>query len=178
MSPQKIQYTTTPLSKSVGLSDAALFFAGPSLLVWLSTENLPLGLLIGCIGLIAIAIVKGISRHRSSMRSFSDAKAHLLANGFQADMELRPLFVIDSAGKKIAFMYLQAMSYEIYGMHDILGCEHQWVNKANANGQIAKTQNVLIFKTRNVHQPIYKFQTYNHATGELWLARINALLNS
>ncbi len=112
------------------------------------------------------------------MRSFSEAKAHLLANGFQADMELRPVFVIDSAGKKIAFMDLQAMSYDVYDMQDILGCEHQWINKENKNGGMTKTQNILVFKTRNVHQPLYKFRPFDHATGELWLARINALLNS
>lgn len=178
MSQKKIQYTTTPLSKTVGLFDMAFFVAGPGLLAWLITGDSSTGLLFGCGGLTAIAIVKGISRHRSSKRSFSEAKAHLIANGFKADMEFRQLFVIDSVGKKIAFMNLQAMSYEVYDMHDILGCEHQWISKANTNGQMEKTQNILIFKTRNVHQPLYKFRVFSHATGELWLARINALLNS
>jgi hypothetical protein len=156
----------------------AAFVAGPSWLTWQISGDSSAGLLVGCGGLAAVAIVKGIGRHRSSKRSFLEAKAHLLANGFRSDMEFRQLFAIDSVGKKIAFMDLQAMSYEVYDVHDILGCEHQWVNKANTRGDIAKTQNILVFKTRNVHQPLYKFQVFDHARGELWLARINALLNS
>lgn len=178
MSPKKIQYTTRPLSRTVGLFDTAAFIVGPGLLAWQISGDSSLGLMVGGGGLVAVAIVKGIGRHLSSKRSFLEAKAHLLANGFRADMEFRQLFAVDSVGKKIAFMDLQAMSYEVYDMRDILGCEHQWVNKANANGQVEKTQNVIVFKTRNVHQPLYKFRAFDHGTGELWLARINALLNS
>ncbi|ELX11340.1 hypothetical protein Jab_2c34590 [Janthinobacterium sp. HH01] len=70
------------------------------------------------------------------------------------------------------------MSYQIYDRADILGCEHQWVNKSNSNGQLSKTENVLVFKTRNAQQPLYKIRLYDHATAELWLARMNAVLNS
>ena len=70
------------------------------------------------------------------------------------------------------------MSYQVYDRWDILGCEHQWVTKSNSNGQLSKTQNVLVFKTRNAQQPLYKIRLFDHATAELWLARINAVLNS
>ncbi|MDR7047765.1 hypothetical protein J2X54_000200 [Duganella sp. 3397] len=178
MSPKKSQYPTRPLSKTLGLFDMAVFVVVPGLLAWQITGDSSEALLIGCGGFVVIAVVKGIRRHLSSKGSFADAKKHLQANGFRVDMEFRQLFAVDSVGKKIAFMDLQAMSYEVYDMKDILGCEHQWVNKTTANGQIEKTQNVIVFKTRNVHQPLYKFRAFDHGTCELWLARINALLNS
>jgi hypothetical protein len=74
MSPKKTQYTTRTLSKTVSLFDMAAFVVAPGALAWQITGDSSEGLLVGCGCFAAIAIVKGVGRHLSSKRSFSDAK--------------------------------------------------------------------------------------------------------
>jgi hypothetical protein len=178
MTFEKIQYPAAPLSKPLGLMDLTLFVVGPGLATWLITSDYSTALLYGFYGFVVMAIVKSIARYRSLKRSFVEAKAHLTAQSFKTDLEFSTHFAIDSAAGKIAFVEPLTMSYDLYDMVDILGCEHQWINKSDSNDRLTKKNNVLIFKTRNPHQPLYKFGVLSHATGELWLARINALLNS
>jgi hypothetical protein len=178
MHVEKIQYTTKALSSGVGMVDFTLLVLGPGIVTWAMTSDTTLGLLVGSAGLVVAVIIRTIVRHFSSNRSFAEAKAHLLENSFETDFELPRQFAIDSSKKKIAFVSTTTMTYEMYDMNDILGCEHQWVNKSGTGGRIEREKNTLIFRTRNPKQPQYKFQIMSHSQAELWLARINALLNS
>ena len=178
MQVKKVQFTTTPLSKAIGLVDLMLFVLGPGLVAWLVTNDSITSLLYGLGGFAIIALLRSVARYRSQKISFSNAKAHLRNNGFAPDLEFGHMFVVDSTAKKIAFMSLVTMEYEIYSMNEILSCKHQWVSGAGSNGNVRKQKNFLVFNTTNPHNPIYKFWTFDHATGELWMARINAMLNS
>ena len=174
----KVQFTTTPLSKPIGPLDALLFVLLPGLAAWLVAEDSFTGFVFGAGGFAIIALVKTVARYRSAKLSFARAKVHLKDNGFNPDLEFGHMFAMDSASKKIAFMSLASMEYEIYPAREILSCEHQWTSTPSSNGQILKKQNYLVFNTTNPHSPLYKFRTFDHATGELWLARVKAVINS
>jgi hypothetical protein len=177
MAFEKIQYTTTRLSRTIGMVDMLFFVGGPSLAGWLLTKDSSTALLYGFYGFIGVALLRGIARYMSSRRSFLEAKSHLLQHGFNADLEIARNFSIDTIAGKIAFMQLATMSYDLYDTFDILGCEHQWIEKHDSNGRLTKEKNVLVFRTRNPHTPLYKFNFFSHEQGELWLARVNAVLN-
>jgi hypothetical protein len=178
MQVEKTQYTTKPVSNQVGMVGLTLLIGVPGILAWALTSDATVAVLIGIGGLAVAAVIGAVARHRNSNRSFTEAKMHLLANGFETDFELPRQFAIDSSQKKIAFVSPATMTYEIYDMNDILGCEHQWVNTSGTGGRIEREKNTLVFKTRNPKQPQYKFMILSHSQAELWLARINALLNS
>lgn len=178
MQVKKVQFTTTPLSKPIGLMDLILYVAAPGLAAWFVTDDSLKGLLYSAGGFVLVALVKSIARYRSQKTGFADAKNHLAKNGFTPDLEFGHAFLVDSVAKKIAFVSLTTMEYEIYQAREILSCEHQWVSEPGSNGHLKKKQNFLVFNTTNAHSPIYKFWTFDHATGELWLARMNAVLNS
>jgi hypothetical protein len=178
MTFENIQYTSTPISSAIGLVDLALFVAAPGLAAQAIYSSTTVALLSGLAGFTALALVRSVRRYYSVKSSFAEAKVHLAARGMSADLEFAEQFAVDSVTGKIAFVTPLTMSYQIYDRSDILGVEHQWVTRTSTNGRLSKTQNVLVFKTRNVQQPLYKIRMFGHPTGELWLARMNAWMNS
>lgn len=178
MTFESIQYTSQPLTSSVGLVDMTLFVAGPGLAAHAILDSAAVTFLSAVAGFIIVATVKSVRRYFSVKRSFAAAKAHLAARGMNTDFEFAEQLAVDSAAGKIAFVTPLSMSYQVYGRSDILGVEHQWVTRSGTGGRLSKAQNVLVFKTRNAHQPLYKIRMFDHATAELWLARMNAWLNS
>jgi hypothetical protein len=125
---------------------------------------------------------------RESAKSFLDAKRQFAKQGFNAELEHSPQLLIDSKAKKIAFVETGNALYDLYDLSDILGWEHQWLNKSKTSysglsGRTTTTKseqanNVLVFKTNNVHKPLVKVAIPSYAQGELWMARLNALINS
>jgi hypothetical protein len=178
MAFNNVQYTTVPLAKTMGLIDLAVFVALPGCVAQALSDDTSTVMLASLAGFAVIATIRGMRRHFSLKTSFATAKAHLEKHGIKADLELRRELAVDSVSGKIVFVTPGTMSYQVYDRTDILGCEHQWVTKSNSNGQLSKTQNVLVFKTRNAQQPLYKIRLFDYATAELWLARMNAVLNS
>lgn len=175
---ENIQYTTVPLSSAIGLLDLTIFVAVPGLIAQMTSNDTTTTALSAFGGFLMLATIKSVRRYFSTKSSFFAAKEHLAQRGIKADLEFAHQLVIDSVAGKVAFVTPATMSYQLYDRTDLLGCEHQWVVKSNASGRLSRTQNVLVFKTRNAQQPLYKIRMFDHATGELWLARMNAVLNS
>lgn len=178
MAFENVQYTTVPLTSSVGLLDLAVFVALPGCAAQVLLADTTMAALASSVGFAAIVTVKSVRRYFSMKSSFTAAKQHLAQRGIKADLEFAHQLAIDSVAGKVAFVTPATMSYQVYDRADLLGCEHQWVTRSNTSGRLSKTQNVLVFKTRNAQQPLYKIRMFDHATGELWLARMNAVLNS
>lgn len=178
MAFENVQYTTVSLSKPIGLLDLVVFVALPGGAAQAISNDTTIAILAAVAGFAAIAVIKSVRRYFSLKTSFAAAKAHLAKQGINADLEFPHELAVDSVSGKIAFVAPATMSYQIYDRADLLGCEHQWVTKSTSNGRLEKTKNVLIFKTRNAQQPLYKIRVFDHATAELWLARMNAILNS
>jgi hypothetical protein len=178
MTFKTVQYTTMPLGGSIGLLDLAIFVAAPGLIAQLVIGDTTTTVVVAVSGFFLLAVAKAIQRHLSSKRSFKAAKQHLAQHGVSVDLEFSQQLAVDSSSGKIVFVAPAAMSYQIYDRNDFLDCAHQWVSTSGPNGQLTRTQNILVFKTRNPQQPLYKIRMINHATAELWLARINAVLNS
>ncbi len=124
---------------------------------------------------------------RSQWKCFADAKAQLTKQGYQTDFEIKPLLAIDSKAWKIIFLDPMGGFYDLYGFSDIVHWGHQWVNKANTvqniwDGRIkylkdSKVSNVLVFQTKNPHQPLYKITLLGHEIGENWMAKLTAMMN-
>ncbi|MEV4780481.1 hypothetical protein [Burkholderia sp. LMU1-1-1.1] len=178
MAFENVQYTTVPLTQTMGLIDLAVFVALPAFAAQALSDDTTTVVLASVAGFAVIAAIRGVRRYFSLKRSFATAKAHLKKHGIRTDLELRHELAVDSVSGKIVFVAPATMSYQVYDRSDILRCEHQWVTKSNSNGQLSKTKNILVFKTRNAQQPLYKIRLFDHATAELWLARVNAVLNS
>jgi hypothetical protein len=178
MAFENVQYTTTQLSKPISLIDLVIFVALPAGCVQGLSGDTTMAALAALSGFAVIAVIKAARRYFSLKTSFEAAKVHLAEAGIKVDLELPHQLAVDSSTGKIAFVAPANMSYQIYDRSDLLGCEHQWITKSDSRGQLSKSQNVLIFKTRNAQQPLYKIRVFDHATGELWLARINAVMNS
>lgn len=178
MAFENVQYTAVPLSRTMGLLDLAMFVAAPGFIVQMVSGDTSTAAWTAFAAFLMLAAVIGVRRHISLKRSFAAAKQHLAEHGIKVDLEFARQLAIDSSAGKVAFVTPDTMSYQVYDRADILGCEHQWVTKSDTGGRLSKTQNVLVFKTRNAQQPLYKIRTFDHATGELWLARMNAILNS
>jgi hypothetical protein len=178
MAFDNVQYTTVSLSKPIGLLDLAAFVALPGCVAYGISNDMTVAALASVAGFAVIASIKSVRRYFSLKTSFAAAKAHLAKRGINADLEFPYELAVDSVSGKIAFVVPAAMSYQVYDRADLLSCEHRWVIKSSTNGRLSKTQNILVFKTRNAQQPLYKIRVFDHATAELWLARMNAVLNS
>jgi len=91
---------------------------------------------------------------------------------------------IDTKNRKAVF-FSGGNGYDVYDLADILGWEHQWVNKTStekgafgvARSTTRRAENVLVFKTNNPQKPIYKVGLRSHADGEVWMARLSAIIN-
>jgi hypothetical protein len=187
MAFEKIKYLTTSVQKPNFTKLCLLWGVVPFLAGWLFLGGGGWGVLVAIAGMIVGILLSGYKIMRAQRKSFSDAKAHFVKQGYQADFELKTLLAIDSKARKIAFIDHIAGSYDLYDFSDILGWEHQWVNKANTvrnvwDGRItylkdSKTNNMLVFQTKNPHQPLYKFAILGHANGETWMARLNAMMS-
>lgn len=121
----------------------------------------------------------GVVLKRESAKSFIEAKQQLSSQGFHADFEHSPQLLIDSNAGKIAFVETGNAAYDLYNLSDVLSWDHQWVRKggAKAGSKVEQIENVLVFKMKNPHKPLAKVYIPNHAYGELWMARLNALFN-
>lgn len=177
MTFENIQYTTVPLSSPIGLLDFIIFVAVPGLAAHAIYGDTATTALSAVGGFLALAVIKSVRRYFSTKTSFAAARRHLAQHGVHVDLEFAQQLAVDSAAGKIVFVSPISMSYQVYDRNDLLGCEHQWVTRSSTNGQLSRTQNVLVFKTRNPQQPLYKIRVFDHATAELWLARMNAVLN-
>ena len=135
-------------------------------------------------GLTGIRIVVG---SKDWGRSFGQAKTHMTKQGFQVDFTYSPRLLIDAQNRKLALVSPGAGSYDFYDLTDILGWEHTWMNKsapliANISGRATrlihtKEDNMLVIKTNNPDNPLYQFPIGSYDNGQLWLARLNALIN-
>lgn len=121
----------------------------------------------------------GVVLKRESAKSFIEAKHKLSSQGFRADFEHSPQLLIDSSSTKIAFVETGNAAYDLYNFSDVLDWEHQWINKkgTKAGSKAEQIENVLVFKMKNPHKPFAKVYIPNHAFGELWMARLNALFS-
>lgn len=117
---------------------------------------------------------------------YGAAKADLAKRGHNADFQIGNA-LIDSKARIFAFVDLAAKTYDFYSAHDILGYEHQWVDKIDASTNVwgdkirantSQAGNVLVFKTNNPAKPLYKVPLVNHRAGEEWMARLAAIINS
>lgn len=118
--------------------------------------------------------------------NFYRARKYFTDHGNAVDFELRPQLLISSSTKQLAIVNGYAGTYDAYPFSGILGWEHSWTNKTEAesnvwgdkvNGRTRATKNVLTLKTNNPHKPIYQFHLFAHSHGELWMARFDALFN-
>ena len=118
-------------------------------------------------------------------RSYAAARAAFIERGFKVDFEHDPRLMVDAGQRKIAVVSPADGSYDLFDLSDILGWEHLWddMNKhtTNSRGYITSSKivhknNRLVLKTRNPHKPRYEFPIGNYETGELWMARLAALL--
>ena len=178
MAFDNVRYTDVPISRPIGLLDLVIFVALPGCVAQGLSSDTALTVLTSVAGFAVIAVIRSVRRYFSLKTSFAAAKAHLAKQGINADLEFPHELAVDSVSGKIVFVAPATMSYQVYDRADLLGCEHQWVTKSSTNGRMSKTQNILVFKTRNAQQPLYKIRVFDHATAELWLARMNAVLNS
>lgn len=178
MAFENVQYTSVPLTKSIGLLDLTVFVALPGLVVQGLLDDTTMATFASIAGFAVVALIRSVRRYFSLKASFTNAKAHLAKQGIKTDLEFPHELAVDSVSGKIVFVTPATMSYQVYDRMDLLGCEHQWVTKSSSNGRLSRSQNVLVIKTRNAQQPLYKIRVFNHATAELWLARMNAVLNS
>jgi hypothetical protein len=115
----------------------------------------------------------------------SAAKADLSTRGHNVDFQVGTAALIDSKSKIIAFVDFANKAYDLYSVRDILGWEHQWVNKTAANTNVWGTQasvntrqanNTIVFKTNNPSKPLYKIPVSSHRDGEEWMARLGAII--
>lgn len=187
MAFEKIKYISTPVPHlhfvKLGFLWGSISFA----FGWLLLGSIGWGILLAIGGITIGILLPGYKIIRERGKSFSEAKKHLANHGCQADFELVPLLAIDSKSRKIAFVNPHMGSYDLYDFSDILGWEHQWVNKANTVSSLwsarvtylqdSKTKNVLVFQTKNPHQPLYKISLLAHSAGEIWMARLNAMMS-
>ncbi len=119
-------------------------------------------------------------------RSYASARRHMVNAGYKIDFEHDPRLMVDTARRKIAVVTPADGVYDIMDFTDILEWEHLWINKETPRStdsaqrllgsQYTKENNRLVLKTRNPHVPRYEFPIGNYDTGQLWMARLSALL--
>lgn len=158
---------------------AAVAFVGG----WMSSGKPGTGALFAIAGLMIGSIVWFILRNNSV---YAAAKADLAKRGHHTDFQVGNAF-LDSKTKVIAFVDLQAKTYDLFRGQDILGWEHQWVDKVSASTNVwgdnirantRQASNVLVFKTTNLAKPLYKVPLISHRAGEEWVVRLGAIFNS
>jgi len=185
MAFETIKYAKS-LDKPNNLKDLLLFIFTPFAAGWVIfgfwwAFVVMLAVLFGVAG---IRIVVG---SKDWGRSFQQAKTHMTKQGFQVDFTHSPRLIIDATNRKIALVSPGAGSYDLYDLTDILGCDHTWMNKSapqitNFAGRATrlihtKEDNMLVIKTKNPHNPLYQFPIGSYDNGQLWLARLGALIN-
>lgn len=133
MAFENVQYTTVPLSRSIGLLDLLIFVAAPGFIAQMVSGDTTTVGLSALTAFLMLAAVKSIRRYFSLKSSFAAAKWHLAEHGIEADLEFAHHLATDSHAGKVAFVIPETMSYQVYDRANILGCEHQWVTKSDAS---------------------------------------------
>jgi hypothetical protein len=151
---------------------------------WLGIIKMSLDLAIvgAVVGFLVSSVVWLVRRSFDAMAA---AKADFVRRGYKVDFQIGTV-LIDMTSKVIAFPDLYNSKYELYAHQDILGWEHQWEDRVTAvtnvwgtavNGRTTQGKNVLVFKTNNPSKPLYKIPIVNHKSGEMHMARLNAIFN-
>jgi len=149
---------------------------------WLGSD-MAMGVLIWlCIPAFAITYLVVANAARRDL--LVDVRSNLTQRGYWIHHELNTM-LIDAAKRRIFFLDGATRSCDAYDFGDIREWEHQWVNHTEASvgpfGNVRSRTNqrdsVLVLKTNNPARPLYKVRTGSHANGELWMAKLSALLN-
>lgn len=163
----------------IAVGTAAITFAAGTML----SGSMGVGGLWAITGLVLMLIGILIWLIQRNKEVCGNAKAHLTKQGNEVDFQLGNA-LIDSRAKVIAFVDVNKRTYDRYCTRDILGLEHQWVNKTTASGlgnnivtNTRQIDNVVVFKTNNPAKPLYKVPVGSYEAGELWMARLGAIIN-
>lgn len=180
MSYELIQFSSDTQRPKFGkvemLSMGIPFVAG-----WM-LSGMGTGIFMAIVGLGVGGIILSLKRNNEVLR---EAKNHFAKRGHNVDFQLGHV-LIDAKAKVIAFVDLSKRSYDLYGARDILGWEHQWIDKTTASANVwgdnirantRQVNNVLVIKTKNPAKPLYKVPLINYRTGEQWVARLDAIIN-
>lgn len=174
-----------PLGKVSNLRDIA-YMATAFGLGWLFG-----GFWIGVLSFLAVPFILVGSRlvlmTNAWHAGFAVAKRHMTKQGYTVDFEHDPRLMIDSKQRKVAVVTPAEGVYDLLDFNDILEWEHLWIDKstprkAMLNERVigmtyTRENNRLVLKTRNPHTPRYEFPIGNYDTGQLWMARLGALLS-
>lgn len=182
MAYQRVQFSLSEnrprFGKIAGGVAVVAFMAG-----WMLSGNIGAGVVWAVAGLVVGSIVWFI---KSNSALYEAAKADLGKRGHNADYQVGQA-LIDSKSKVIAFVDLGAKTYDFYSLYDILGYEHQWIDKIDGSTNVwgdkirantRQASNQLVFKTNNPAKPLYKVPLPNHRTGEEWMARLGAIIST
>lgn len=185
MAHELVRFTSTNLQlqfgKKVGMPAIIAFLAG-----WILGE-----ISVGIFWAVATLVIGGLVlfvKHNKAIyeAACTAARSDLSTRGYNVDFQVGTA-LIDSKSKIIAFVDLANKSYDLYGARDILGWEHQWVDKTTAttnawgnqsSATTRQTNNAIVFKTNNPAKPLYKVPVISHRDGEEWMARLGAIINS
>lgn len=175
-----------PLGKPNNLRDVLLVIIAPFLVGW-AIFGFWWGILLMLASLFGVHGIRVVMAAAGGSTSFEQAKEHLVAHGYQVDFAGEPWLAIDSQKRKIALVSPNDGTYDLYDLSDLLQWEHQWVDHETpirsmvtnriSNVRISKINNRLIIKTKNPHKPRYEFQINSYDIGQLWVARLGALVN-
>jgi hypothetical protein len=149
---------------------------------WIVANSLAVGVFFGLASALIALLVWQQQSTKAYMKFAIDA---FRQRGHQMDFQLGTL-LIDSKAKVLAFVNLRQKSMDCYSARDILEWNHHWVDKTttqvNAWGNLAHsrtraTQNEIVIKTNNPACPIYKIPIRGHGVGQVWMARLSAIVN-
>lgn len=143
-----------------------------------------LGVAVG-LGIVSWFVTGVVNAKRIDTTVLSAAEKDMARRGYHPDFRLGHA-LIDSKARVVAFVDLLARNYALYRANDILGWEHQWIDKTSAavnfwgtdvNANTARSSNVLVIKTNNPSNPLYKLRMPNDRVCEVWMARLDAIFN-
>ena len=117
---------------------------------------------------------------------FSEAKSDFSASGRQIYFHIQGQVLIATSMREIAFVDAFAGRYDTYHFNDIRTWKHTWVDKLEvqsnawgdkASGHTRRAKNILVITTTNPQKPVYRIHLSGHTQGEIWMARLEALIN-
>lgn len=149
---------------------------------WVMANDLTVGAFCGLASALIAVMLWERQSAQARMKFAIDA---FTQRGHQMDFQLGTL-LIDSKAKVLAFVNLRQKSMDFYSARDILEWNHHWIDKTTtqvnawgdrAHSRTRATQNEIVIKTNNPACPIYRIPIMGHGAGEVWMARLAAIVN-
>jgi hypothetical protein len=181
MAFERVKFETIPVRPGF-LSTSAVLCVPAYLLGWFKPGESIAGITLTIVCLTIVLVIWVIRRKHSQLKAATEAFEQ---RGYKLDFQLGTL-IVDSKAKVLAFADMNQLTIDFYSTRDILEWEHQWVDQTTtdtnvwgnrAQSRTTATQNILVIKTNNPANPVYKVPCLGHAMGQVWLARLSALIN-